>query len=48
MLQKLEADLGEGSKMLVESSETAKTFYEQRGFIKVEGNANELFKQISL
>ena len=48
LLRKLESDIGEGEKVVVESTETAKPFYIKSGFIELGNQPNEMSKRISL
>ena len=48
LLRKLESDIGEGEKVVVESTETAKPFYIKNGFIELGNESNEMSKRISL
>jgi len=48
LLRKLENDIGEGEKVVVESTETAKPFYIKNGFIELGNQPNEMSKRISL
>lgn len=48
LLQRLENEIGEGNLVLVNSTETAKPFYNRKGFTEVTGKSHEMCKRISL
>ena len=48
LLRKLESEIGEGERVVVESTATAKPFYIKNGFIELGNESNEMSKRISL